>query len=231
MLAEREVLITLLGLAKDGNTSVVDLSNEARISVSVVKEVLKRNAHLVSLDPSGKKIKIGLEERLALALRAIKLGADIERVCMFLSWGEFESLSAIAFEANNYDVRKHFRFSFANRRWEIDLLGLKKPIVACVDCKHWRRGWRGAGSRKAAEMQLNRTKGLAEASKDMMEKIGLIGWKQAYFVPIILSLVPGAQKFHNGVPIVPVLQLRDFLPQLPAYVTKIAHSHREYNSF
>jgi hypothetical protein len=228
MLAERNVLITLLRLSKDGNTNILNLSKEAQVSVSVVKEVLKRNSHLISFDLSRNEIEIGLEERLGLAIHAIKLGADIERVCRSLTWAEFENLSVLAFEANNFNVKKHFRFSFTNRRWEIDILGLKKPIVACVDCKHWYRSWRGAGSRKAAEMQLDRTKALAEASKGMTEKIGIIGWRYAHFVPIILSLVPGAQKFHNRVPIVPVLQLKDFLPHLPAYVQRIAHSRREY---
>jgi hypothetical protein len=228
MLAERDVLVTLLGLSKDGNTNILSLSKEAQVSVSVVKEVLKRNTQLILFDLSGNEIQIGLEGRLGLAIYAIKLGADIERVCRFLTWEEFENLSILAFEMNNFNVKKHFRFSFANRRWEIDILGLRKPVIACVDCKHWRRSWRLAGSRKAAEMQLGRTKALAEASKDMTERIGITGWSCAYFVPIILSLMPGAQKFHIGVPIVPILQLKDFLPHLPAHVQRIAHSRREY---
>ena len=76
---------------------------------------------------------------------------------------------------------------------------------------------------KAAEQQTERTKAVAEASPCLNEAIGIKGWKCAYFMPLILSLMPSAFKLHRGVPIVPVLQLRDFLQEMPAYIGEMAH--------
>jgi len=55
------------------------------------------------------------------------------------------------------------------------------------------------------------------------EKLGLVQWRSATVIPTVLALVPGPFKFYNQVPIVPVLQLRDFLNELPAHVTSLTH--------
>jgi len=223
MLAEREVLISILKLTKDGSARFDDIARDARVLCQVVRQVLKKDRDLGLIQLDGNSVRTDAEQRLKLAAMAIESGADIERVCKLLTWEEFEDIAVLAFEANDFAVKKHFRFSWSGRRWEIDIMGLREPIVASVDCKQWHRGWRGSASRKAAEKQAERTAGLAKASAAMGEKLGIGDWKDARFVPIVLSLMPGAFKFHKGLPIVPVLGLRDFLQKLPGYLDKIAH--------
>lgn len=140
---------------------------------------------------------------------------------MFLQWNEFENLAAGAFEANNFTVIKHFRFGWAGRRWEIDILGCKEPMVACVDCKHWRRGWRKSAIIRAVESQVERTQALTEVLPSLHKEVGLANWKRATLVPVVLSLVPGPSKFYTNVPIVPILQLQNFLNELPAHATSL----------
>jgi len=223
LLAERGVLVSLLKLTKEGITELEEISQEAHVPVQIVREVLRKHVDLVTYAPSSRSVSIGSEQRLKLVMKIVKQGADIERVCDSLTWLEFEDISIIAFKANNYETKKHFRFTWVNRRWEIDILALKEPLIVCADCKHWHHGWSGSGSRKAAEMQAERTENLSKASKSINDKIGIGNWKRAHFVPMILSLAPGNQKFHKGVPIVPVLQLRDFLTSMPAYLNQIMH--------
>jgi hypothetical protein len=225
MLAEREVLVSLLTLTREGTTELDSLSREARVPVQVVREVLRRNVDIVAQATSSISVTVDPEQRLKIAFKAIELGADIERVCKSLTWQEFEDISVLAFEANDFRTTKHLRFTWADRRWEIDILAFKEPLILCADCKHWRHGWSGSGSRKAAKMQIERTKFFAKAFNTMEDKIGVTKWKYAYFIPIILSLVPANEKFYKDVPIVPVLQLRDFLTQMPAYLDKIAYFH------
>lgn len=223
MLAECDVLVSMLKLTKKGTTELESISQEAHVPVQIVREVLRKHVNLITSALSSRSVSIGSEQRLKLVLKIVELGADIERVCDSLTWLEFEDVSIIAFEANNYKTKKHFRFTWANRRWEIDILALKEPLIVCADCKHWHHGWSGSGSRKAAEMQAERTENLFKASKSINDKIGIGNWTRAHFVPMILSLAPGNQKFHKGVPIVPVLQLRDFLTSMPAYLNQIMH--------
>jgi len=223
MLIEREVLVSVLKATEEGSAQLEDVTREARVPLEVVREVLRRNSKVGIVQLSGKSVVVKGEQRLKVAVRAIGLGADIERVCNFLSWAEFEDISVLAFETNGFSVKKHFRFRWSGRRWEIDILGLKEPNVISVDCKHWHRGWRRSSSMKVAEGQIERTKALAESSITLRERIGIKEWKHAYFVPLILSLIPTPFKFYEGTPIVPVLQLRDFLQEMPAHIYELTH--------
>ncbi|MDH5795151.1 MAG: hypothetical protein OEZ24_03490 [Candidatus Bathyarchaeota archaeon] len=220
---EREVLISLLKLTKEGPAEIEDLTSDSRVPSQLLREALMTSLQQGIVKVDGDSVTAGPEQRLRAAVRAVELGADIERVCKLLTWTEFEDISVLAFEASGYKVKKHFRFSQSGRRWEIDVLAMKRPIVACADCKQWHRGWRGSASRKAAELQIGRTEALAAASPSMAEKIGVKGWRGADFLPMVLSLLPGAHRLHKGAPIVPVLQLRDFLQEIPAYMDKIRH--------
>jgi len=225
VLAEREALVSILKLTIEGPAKIGDIAKDARVLNQVVHQVIEKSSGLGFIELDGKLITARGEQRLRIACRAIELGVDIERVCKLLLWTEFEDISVMAFEANDFKIKKHFRFSWSGRRSEIDILGLKEPIVVSADCKHWRHGWRGSASRKASEKQAERTRALAEASISLHRKIGIEKWKDAYFVPMVLSLMPGAIKLYNGLPVVSVLQLRDFLQKMPGYIDEIKHFH------
>lgn len=221
MAVERNLLISILKLTKTGPVQRELVSRDARIPVQVADKMLKKLYDTGIIRYKGRLIEVPSNQRARMAVRAVELGADPERVCGVLDWDEFEEIAAKAFEANNFMVKRRFRFKWAGRRWEVDVLGCKEPLVACVDCKHWRRGWRRSAIMKAVEAQVERTQALAEALSSLHEKAGLVNWKKATLVPMILSLVPSPFKFYNNVPIVPVLQLPDFLNELPAHTISL----------
>ena len=216
----REVFMSILKLTLKGPVSKALLSRDARVPSQVTDEVLRRffDDGLVWL--TDKTIETSLSQRVKIAIKALESGADFEKVCGFLSWQEFESIAVMAFGANNFLVEKRFRFTWANRRWEIDVLGCKEPLIVCVDCKHWHHGWGRSAITKAVEAQIERTKTLTEilhSSHIIPKKLGLTSWKQGILIPLILSLVPGPFKFYKKSPIVPILQLQSFLSELLAY--------------
>ena len=220
---ERDVLVSILKLTKNGPVTKELVARDANVPTQVTNELLKkfRDAELIKWQ--NKAIEASSNQRAKIAIHAIKLGADFERVCRVLEWIEFENLAATAFEANNFAVKRRFRFRWAQRRWEIDVLGCREPLIACVDCKHWSHGWRGSAIRKAAEAQALRTKVLAEALPSLEKEIGLVQWRQATLIPVVLSLVSGPLKFYNEVPIVPILQIQNFVNELLAHMIALAH--------
>ena len=216
----REILMSILKFTVKGPVSKGLLSRDARVPSQVTDEALKRFFDDGLIQLSDKAIETSLTQRIKIALRALQFGADFERVCGFLGWQEFESVAAMAFEANNFTVERRFRFTWANRKWEIDILGCKEPIIACADCKHWHYRWGRSVITKAVEAQIERTKALAETLHSIQvthKKLGLTSWKQGTLIPVILSLVPGSFKFYKETPIVPILQLQNFLSELPAH--------------
>jgi len=221
MVVERDLMVSILRLTKDGPVQQELISKDARVPTQVADGLLRKLSQAKLIEWKGKAIEASPHQRVKIAIEAVKLGADLERACKFLQWNEFESIAAEAFEANNFTVTKHFRFKWAGRRWEMDILGCKEPMVVCVDCKHWRRGWRRSAIMRAAESQVERTQALTEAFPSLKKEVGLANWKRTTLIPVVLSLVPGPFKFYNNVPIVPILQLQNFLNELPAHATSL----------
>jgi hypothetical protein len=76
---------------------------------------------------------------------------------------------------------------------------------------------------------VERTRALAESLPNVSLELECAKWDKAKFVPAILTLVPVSFKFYDKVPIVPVLQLQDFLSQLPAYTESLKYFSKEFN--
>jgi Holliday junction resolvase-like predicted endonuclease len=156
--------------------------------------------------------------RLKLAVKAIMLGADMQSISNLLCWQEFEEIAAISLRNNGYTVANNVRFKQGNRRWEIDVVGCKKPNVVCIDCKHWQHAIAQSTLRRIVESQQDRTQALVDALPDPKLKLECTKWSEAKFTPAILSLMPSSFKFINKVPVVSALQLQDFIVQLPVYL-------------
>ena len=151
---DREILTSILKLTLEGPVSKALLSRDARVPSQVADEALRRFFDDGLIRLSDKTVETSLTQRIKIAITALRFGADSEKVCGFLSWQEFESVAAMALEANNFAVERRFRFAWADRKWEIDVLGCKEPVIACADCKHWHHGLGRSVIAKAVEAQI-----------------------------------------------------------------------------
>jgi Holliday junction resolvase-like predicted endonuclease len=149
------------------------------------------------------------------------LGADVEHISDLLCWREFEEIAAFALKNNGYSVQNNLRFKHESKRWEIDVVGCKKPLVICIDCKHWQRAISSSALKRIIDLQSQRTQALADSLPNINLKLECAKWEKAKFIPSVLSLIPSSFKFWEKVPVVPVLQLQDFISQLPAYTDSL----------
>jgi len=219
MSVEREILITVLKLTRNGPIEHSLVSKNARIPAETGEKIIKKLVTAALIKWKGKVLEASPSQRVRIAFQAIKLGADFERVCRLLGWREFESITTKAFEAFNYCVEKNFRFKGRNgKRWEIDLVACKQPIIVLVDCKHWKHKWTRAQIMKTVEKHVERTKAFTDVLPSLYTKIKLSNWKHATVIPIVLSLLSSSYKFHQNTPVVPVMQLRSFLNELLAHI-------------
>jgi hypothetical protein len=58
----------------------------------------------------GDIFEINSDGRLKLATCILQEGGDIERVCKALGWREFEDLTVLILDQNEFNTKKHFRF-------------------------------------------------------------------------------------------------------------------------
>ena len=201
------------------------MKSNTNISAKLIKQL--ENEGLISKNSDF--VEVDKDNRLKLAARAISLGADLEHVSSFLNWHEFEDITALALERNGYTTVLNMRFRKEGRRWEIDVVGCRNPLVLCIDCKHWQRSMNPSALRKIVKAQVKRTYALATTLPTPLIKVECVKWNKAKFIPIILSLIPGRLKFYDNVPVVSVLQLQDFLSQVPAYVESLKYITKDFN--
>lgn len=218
MRIEREILISILKLTREGPANIELIAKNSRIPSSVIEEYIEKFLSLNLVERKGTLVKVDPLQRLKIAIKATSLGADIEKVCRNLSWKEFEDVAVIAFQTYGYSTIKHFRFRYENKMWEIDVLAIKGRIAACVDCKRWMKRLTESTMSRMVKAQIERVKALSKILPRARETLVFPAEGKILLLPVILSLVPASSKFYNGVPIVPILQLQNFLDELPAYV-------------
>jgi hypothetical protein len=221
MSVERNLLISLLKFTKEGPVLIEDVNRDARIPAVVTLNLLGKlqNEGLIYLKANS--VEVESCERLKLAVKAASLGADVEHISNLLCWQEFEEIAALALRNNGYAVQKNLRFTHERKRWEIDVVGCKKPQVICIDCKHWQKAISPSTLRRIVKLQSQRTLALSDSLPNIKKKLECTKWDKAKFIPAVLSLVPSASKFCDKVPVVPVLQLQDFIYQLPVYAESL----------
>jgi hypothetical protein len=214
----REFFLSVLKLSMDSNRlSLDDLCRTTKMPAHEIHTKVQGLSDLGMVTFEQETVLLDAEKRLSIALEALKEGADLERVCRFLSWQEFEEITVKSFRENGFSTIKHFRFGSSDHRREIDVIGIGHLLGVCVDCKHWLKGIRGTTGQKIAVNQIERVQRLASHRRSM-SRLGIPAAKEFYFVPAIVSLVDAGPRFIAGVPIVPVLKLGSFLSSIDPFI-------------
>jgi hypothetical protein len=149
---------------------------------------------------SGTRILFSNEDKLKIAILAIKMGCDIEQISKKLTWKDFEALTSKILRLSGYKTAIHV--TFLKPRMEIDVVGLKSQFAITVDCKHWKHGNISVLS-FCTKRQIERTKILLIKRSNISSAI-----------PIILTLHSTTVRFIKGTPIVPITEFKSFLDGL-----------------
>lgn len=225
---DRDVIILILELSKSPSVSIDTLKEESKMPLISLTTLLERLQNQGLLEIKNHNVEINHTNRLELAVRAISLGGDVETVASFLQWQEFESVASAALRANGYEVKQNLQFKHIARRWEIDIVACKRPLVICIDCKDFHRSLPPSTARRIAEKQVERVRAFTDMLPSAFIPLDCLKWKTAKFVPIVLVLMPSRLNFCSGVPIVPVLQLQDFLHQLPFEIDSLNYFSKKF---
>lgn len=220
---EREILIALLEQTREEATAIGNLRSHVRITGDALHFQLVRLKQEGLVKEDGGLIEASPGQRLELAVKAVNLGADFERVCRALGWLEFEEMAAHILEENGYGVRRRFRFKAKGRRWEVDVLAYRRPLVLCIECKRWTRGMGNSAVRNIVEAHLEKVRVLSEKLVSLAAVLGLRTWTKAVVIPLTLSLSQASASFYGGAPIVSVLKLPDFLSEFEGRLDDLVH--------
>lgn len=149
--------------------------------------------------------------KVRVAMRAIQLGEPERSILDALTWQEFEDYVAAAFDFHDFVVHRRFRFA-TQRRFEIDIVATRKPILFSVDCKHYGiRLGKSSALRTAVEEQIQRTEALAATFAAHQAALECIGWHNCILLPLLVTMLSEDLVFHENVPVVPAARLNAFL--------------------
>lgn len=210
---EREVLIALLKHTSEGSSPRVKIRGAVRVTDEAFDLLMAKLIEEELAEESGDLLITSSSQRLGIAVRAIRAGADLEKVSRALGWLEFEEMVAYALEENGYVVSRRFRFQARGRRWEIDVLAARKPFVICAECKHWSRGLGDTTARKIVEAHLEKVRVLSDNAVKVVKRMGLSEWERAVFVPVALSLTPARNRIYRRIPVVSIFELPSFISE------------------
>jgi hypothetical protein len=133
------------------------------------------------------------------ALAQIRAGRDVESASSRLTWSEFEEFCSEALAVAGYTVRRNVQLRKPRR--QLDLLAESSTMGLSIDCKHWKRGVGLATLGRLVRAQAERTRQY-KTRLDATEK-GIL--------PMLLTMVDNGYRIVDGVPVVPLFALKDFL--------------------
>ncbi len=115
-----------------------------------------------------------------------------------LDWRQFEGLATFAFKSFGFKVLKNYRMT--KPRMEVDLVAIRNSKAFAADCKRWRRAVGETVMLIAAGKQIERSKRILE--KEELDQV----------VPMVITWrEESVRVLENGVPIVPIRKLSDFI--------------------
>jgi len=149
--------------------------------------------------------------KVRVAIRALQLGEPNRPVLTTLTWQEFEEFAAHVLTIHEFQVHHRFRFS-TSRRYEIDIVGGRQPVLFCIDCKQYGvRLGKASSLRTASEDQLHRTQALAGSFAKFQANLGCLDWQHTILIPIVVTMMIEDLQFHDRIPIVPASLFNAFL--------------------
>ncbi|MHB2036911.1 MAG: restriction endonuclease [Nitrososphaerales archaeon] len=115
-----------------------------------------------------------------------------------MDWKEFEGFVESAFSAFGFRTQRNARFR--KPRVEIDLVACKDGLTFAVDCKHWKRTVGHASMVAVSNRQIVRALRLVEEESHLR------------VIPLVVTLHNESLRIlENGVPIVPIHMISDFI--------------------
>ncbi|OLD56540.1 hypothetical protein AUI46_00465 [archaeon 13_1_40CM_2_52_13] len=208
----RVIVETLKHTKGDGMLSVSQIADQARTTTEQVALILGPLLRLEDL--SGARLTN--LARFKLAFEAVRHGA-LQQVARALTWQEFEAFTEECLQAVGFDTQKGIIVKGGSRRWQIDVIAKKSQMILAIDCKHWESPGYESRLSNAAEHQ----KLAVQALIQQMATREQFGRERVLALPMILTLFEPRSRMVDGVVVLSVEQLADFLEGVSPFSSEL----------
>jgi len=203
---------TLKHTKSDELLSTRDIADRAKTTTEQVTLVLGPLLQLE--DPTGARLTNSA--RFKLAFEAVRQGG-LQQVARALTWQEFEAFTQECLQTVGFDTQKGLIVKDDSRRWQIDVIAKKNPMILGIDCKHWESPGYESKLSNAAEHQRLALQALIR----QMAARGEVGREGLLVLPMILTLFEPRARMVGGVVVVSIEQLGDFLERVSPFSSEL----------
>ena len=205
-----EAQLALLRVTGQGKAVSYEEFLERSRQPNIVRATINTLAEEGMVSITNGFLNMNNSQRMALAEELIHAGSDPVKVSRVLEWQEFEDFANDTLLGNGFQCLKHFVFKSSLGRREIDILAWNDNFALAIDCKHWRRGMVGRRMGLAAKAQAERTSALANRP-ELLARAKMRSVQGRTIIPLILTMGDVHYGTFEGVPIVPISKLVNFL--------------------
>ncbi len=166
--------------------------------------------------------RYALLDPLGLLTELTSRGLDVGRLVDFIEWSEFEDYVAHTLKLSGFETYVDYQHR-GLVRFQIDVLGLDtiSKIGLVIECKHWRRIYKQRNKlADAVKEHIRRIERLVKFCEWVAINIPAIR-RVRIFIPALIVLRPLTPKVVDGVPIVALSELSDFVNNLESYVDEL----------
>jgi hypothetical protein len=196
----------------DEPLSIREIADRAKTTTEQVALVLGPLLQLE--DPTGARLTNSA--RFKLAFEAVRHGG-LQQVARALTWQEFEAFTEECLQTVGFDTQRGLVVRDDSRRWQIDVIAKKSPIILAIDCKHWESPGYESKLSNAAEHQ----KLALQALIHQMAARGEVGKEGLLALPMILTLFEPRTRIVGGVVVVSIEQFADFLEGVSPFSSEL----------
>ena len=211
-LVSRVIVESLKQTKGDEPLSTIEIANRAKTTGEQVALVL--GPLLQSEDPTGARLTNSA--RFKLAFEAVRHGG-LQQVARALTWQEFEAFTEECLQTVGFDTQKGLIVKGDSRRWQIDVIAKKTPMILAIDCKHWESPGYESKLGHAAEHQKLALQALVRQMADR----GEAGREGLLALPMILTLFEPRARIVGGVVVVSIEHFGDFLDQVSPFSSEL----------
>ncbi|MHA1264373.1 MAG: hypothetical protein ACTSRS_03980 [Candidatus Helarchaeota archaeon] len=190
-------------------------------------QITHLNEHLGSvIQIEGLNLRIIPSKKILLIEAAIRAGVGLDEIITTLHWHEFEHFCLHVLNHHEFITTQNFHFSLDKKRWEIDVIGLRPPLLFALDAKQWKTG-SGNALKTMVHHQITRVKALKTAlhlpkiSRKLCNNLQIRQLPPITLIPLLVTSKMYNIKLFEQVPIIPFFQLNQFLVDLPLYLEMI----------
>lgn len=147
-----------------------------------------------------------LDFRIDIIQELLSRGESPEKIAEAIDWRDFEYLVGRYFIENGFKVDYNYRIRRPRR--EIDVLARRGGVLVGVDCKNWDKTLTKSMIRNVVEKQVERLSYLCSRRE----------FRGYEIYPLIVVMRRGRNIFYNGVGIIPIIGLREFIQDLDVFI-------------